>query len=311
MLNSSLKKRLQEINSTISIREAEISDGQNFIDLINHSYSKKKTIDYYIWRFFRCPYETKLFVAYDGAEYVGNIGVHLLPLTNRAVCGFIVDLLVEDTYRQRGIFYLLEKVVRDFAVRNGASLLACLPNVDGQKAYEKLPEWETVGVINTLELFNKPEMALKKNNKTGVSKSKLCSFLKKPVYRRWRYDENPLIKYDKISLSENSFGLVKIFVDPTTGERFGDLVELHVDLLKPRLVEKLIKKIWDFFSDKNLKVITLWAIPNSPLNKIAKDLGFQESSQQRFFCVKILDSQCKNLRLLANWHLAEGDSEVF
>jgi hypothetical protein len=159
---AAVKETIRRVNRDVFIRAATISDAAGFTALMNRYYARKKSGTYFKWQFLECPFPAQLFLAEAGGSVVGSYGIQIFPLSTGVRAGFTIDLLLDDKYRMRGLFVLLEERVEQFATRNGARLLASLPNSAGATAHSGLPSWQRLGDIIPLtvskEELHKPSL---------------------------------------------------------------------------------------------------------------------------------------------------------
>jgi hypothetical protein len=301
--------RIREINSDIVIRPATQSDGQDFIDLMNRQYRRKKTIDYFAWQYTNPAVRTALFLAVHKERLVGCYGIILESMSTDVTCGFMMDLIIEPEYRNRGLFLLMEHEASTFALSEGAVAMAVLPNLDGRDAHVRVPRWRQVGIIKTLTAI--PDQLAQRTSIAPEEAGELVYFSKSPEYRRWRFDSNPVYTYSRIGDGRDAFAVAKVFVDPVTHTAFGDIVDIECNLSESRNIERVLVQACEFLKSKNVSEITLWGLPHTPTGKVARAMGFRESEQERYFCVKILKAGFEHLRDFHRWHLVEADSEIY
>ncbi|HTK82443.1 MAG TPA: hypothetical protein VL633_09145 [Bacteroidota bacterium] len=308
-LAEALYRRIQEMNSDIIIREATDRDGPEFIAMMNTYYRRKKDLSYYHWQFQHSQPSSKLFVAVQEEKVVACYGAQVLHLANGSACGFTVDLLIENDLRRRGVFVLLEKAVTEFLSDSGAVGLVSLPNPEGRNAHTWLEGWKEVGIIKTLTV-SPGQMSRSMSGLAGDGLQKL-SFSKSSEYLSWRFDANPVYTYTRLASDSESFAVVKIFVDPVTHLSYGDIVDVECNLDDPHAIQRAIIKACEYLFSQNVGEITIWGLPHTSTGKVARALGFRESTQERFFCVKVLKAGHEYLYDFANWHLVEADSEIY
>lgn len=305
-----IHRRVRQLNPNIEVRSAMISDAQHFTSLMNKQYSlRQKSEEYFYWQFIKTNRKTNLFVAYESETYVGCYGVQIHPLSNGVSCGFAVDLLVDDKYRNRGLFVLLEDEVCKYAFAEGSVAVTVLTNKLGKKAHTALG-WQHIGTINTVLLSKYPENTVQIDLELGEPKL-MVYFPKDKSYRHWRYDQNPQYKYDYLSLASGELAITKIFTDPVTHQRFGDIVDFDADLNNPEIMKNLFLKAIGHLQDQGVTEITTWALAHTPLRKVLGSLGFTEMAQERYFCVKVLDPEYTYLYDFANWQLVQADAEIY
>lgn len=308
-LAESLYRRIQEMNSDIIVREATDRDGPEFIAMMNKYYRRKKDLSYYRWQFQNSQPSSKLFVAVQAGKVVACYGAQVLHLANGSACGFTVDLLIENDLRRRGVFVLLEKAVTEFLSDSGAVGLVSLPNLEGRNAHTWLEGWKEVGIIKTLTV-SPGQISRSMSGLAGDGHQKL-SFSKSSEYVSWRFEANPVYRYTRLPSDSDSFSIVKIFVDPVTHVSYGDIVDVECDLENPRAIQHAVVNACEYLVTQNVSEITMWGLPHTSTGKVARALGFRESAQERFFCVKVLKPGHEYLYDFTNWHLVEADSEIY
>jgi hypothetical protein len=302
-------KRVREFNPDIVIREADQADGEPFVALFNSYYKRKTSLAYFQWQFFNTPFESKLFTAFHDDKLVGYYGVKIYPLSGEILTGFAIDLLIHEPYRKRGIVFLLEAAIMNYCKSKGVSVMTGLPNAYGNAAFKSLG-WKSIAKIDTLVIDNLNAISLSDKGITGVNNnSALTKFVKDDEYRIWRYNNHPIYNYEPIILDENNYAITKLFTDPVNGNIFGDMVE--VSCIEVQNFELLLSKILIQMEAKNVHTLTTWALPHTSLYFLLKELGFKTVPQERFFCVKLIDSNLEKLYHINNWDLAQSDAEIF
>lgn len=301
--------RVRELNSSIQIRRAILSDGQAFVRLFNNYYKRKTCIEYFKWQFFDSPFDSMLAMAFDGEALIGFYGIKKYPLSTGIYSGFAIDFFIADTYRKRGIAFLLESEVVRFCQENDIKLLTALPNFYGNAAFKTLG-WSSVAKIDTLVCndFN----LLFHNSKEAIEIVEIeayVRFAKDEIYRTWRFNDNPLYNYKKIHVDKNHFAMVKLFKNPETSHSVGDIVELVCPNLK--VLSVLINEVVAFFKEENVNTMTIWALPHTVLYSFLVENGLKIEEQQRFFCVKAIDLSQRSLTDIKMWNLDECDAEIY
>jgi hypothetical protein len=134
-------------------------------------------------------------------------------------------------------------------------------------------------------------------------------FLRDKECMRWRFDRNPEYKYF-IQKKEGTFAVGKIFTDPVSGNKYGDIVDYgwagRMDLLK-----EVLNATISYFKKRSIDSITTWAFPDTAIYSFFTNIGFEESEQKRYFCLKSFRPKLRYLYNIRNWFLVEADSEVY
>jgi GNAT superfamily N-acetyltransferase len=301
-------ERVREFNPDIIVREAGRNDGVHFVALFN-SYYKRKTSDaYFQWQFFDTPYEAKLFTAFHDGKLVGYLGIKLYPLSGNIRAGFAVDLLIDEPYRKRGIGYLLGAEIMDFCKAKGIAVMAALPNAYGNAAFKSLG-WKSIAKIDTLVNDDLSSVSLTDKENVLVNDDSLTRFTKDHQYRNWRYNNHPAYKYQTITLNEHNYAITKLFTDPVNGNVLGDIVEISCNDGQNQQV--LLSKILDQMKTLNVRTLTTWALPHTPLYSFLAGQGFKIMPQERYFCIKLIDNSLEKLLHISNWDLEQCDAEIY
>lgn len=306
-----LFERIRELNVSIQIRPAVAEDAKPFTELMNRQYVRKKTEDYFYWQFINYVHPTRLFVAYDNDIFVGCYGMQVHKLSNGVLCGFSIDLLIREEYRNRALPLLFEEKAVLFARENGAEVLASLPNLNGMKAHKGLPGWSHTGTVKTYTLRGTEVLEKETGHETNDQDREFVYFSKSAEYRKWRYEMNPEYDYTYIKLNTGEFAVTKIFKDPVTGASFGDIVDFEGSLSNRDILRELFLKACGHLRNEGVEAITTWALPDTPLSNIVSSLGFAETQPERYFCFKALTPGNDRTYDFSRWHLVQADSEVY
>jgi GNAT superfamily N-acetyltransferase len=301
-------ERVKQLNPTIVIREAALSDADKFVSLFNTYYKRKTNIGYFTWQFFDTPCPSKLFAAFDGDQLVGFFGVKIYPVTGNINTGFVVDFLIHETYRKRGIGYLLAGEVENFCSKNKVAVLTGLPNAFGNAALRSMG-WQSIAKIDTLINEKIETLDIDLNDVEIQEQKKLVQFKKTDELNKWRFDDHPVYKYDRISVDKNNYAVIKVFIDPVTGNSFLDIVDLEFSQ-RPEILDQLLNKVKQKLPEQ-IQSVTIWALSHTVLFNCLMKLDFKILPQERFFCVKLLDESYSQLTNIENWDLMEMNSEIY
>ncbi len=297
---------------TINFRPAVKTDIPQLIELMNSQYIRKKDEAYFLWQYFNSFYPTILMCAFFNTKLIGMFGLQERELENGAHVGHAIDMLVAHKWRGRGVFQLLGEKATDY-VKN-LDLLCVLPNVNGKYACEKKLGWRTLGRINLMYLereylkniTEKPLRIFPDMNGQIFSKFKYNA-----ENRFWRFDEHPEYIYNYVRLQAGEFAVTKIFKDPVTGSRYGDIVDFECNLNNRELLAELFRRACIYLREQEVEGITTWSLKNAPLRDSVESLGFIEIKQERYFCLKVLTPAYEYLNDLSCWHLVQSDAEIY
>jgi len=299
-------QRLRDINPTIVVREAGLQDGAQFVALFNKYYKRETNVEYFRWQFFNGPTISKLFLALDEGKLIGYYGVKIYELTNGTSAGFVIDLLVDEGYRKRGIAYLLNEEVVQFSNSHQASVMAGLPNAFGNASLNAMG-WKTIAKIDDLVAADF-EIASVPTALHNPGKS-LVEFARNENYRHWRFRENPLYTYKEICVDKNNYAVTKLFKNPSTDVVVNDLVDFKFDEISTFSV--LLSRVLEQMKEDKTKTITTWALPHTAVFSFLTRAGFRISPQARYFCLKLLDINRSELYQIENWNLVQADAEIY
>jgi len=309
--NDAFLDRIRELNASIQIRPALADDAKPFTELMNRQYRRKKTEDYFYWQFINFSNPTRLFVAYDKNLLVGCYGIQLHRLSNSALCGFAIDLLIREEYRNRALLVLFEETARQYAREKGAEAIASLPNYAGMRAHTLLKNWNHIGTVMTYTLegaeIREKNVGPDRDNAEG----EFIYFSKSTDYRKWRYEMNPEYEYDSIKLTTGEYAFTKIFKDPVTGRNYGDIVDFECSFHDRRKMRELFWEACNNLCSRKVEIITTWALPHTPVCAIVESLGFTQTPPERYFCFKALTPGKDEMYDYTRWHLVQADSEIY
>ena len=301
----------KDLNRDIVIGKASREDAFVFVNLVNKQYQRKKDSSFYYWMFMNTCLPTRLIAAFDKGVPRAFYGIQIHKLNNGINCGVSVEIIIEDKYRGRGLFVLLENEAYKFALSHNAASMTVFGNYNGMKAHENLSTWRAIAKIDTLIFDCRNELVIKNDLGDYLPGREFLVFSKDTEYRKWRFDSSPVYDYDRVSLSKNIFALTKIFEDLQNKTRFGDIVDFECDLNNTAELRALFVKSCKHLMEQKVRFITCWALPHTPLCGVLKSLGFSSLPQERYFSVRVLDHQNDYLNDIKNWHLVQSDSEVY
>ncbi len=305
----------------IEFRPVTISEGDQFVSLMNRTYARKKTIEYFKWQFFDSLLKSVLMGAFLKERLIGCFGLQCRKLNNDLIAGQAIDLIVDEKFRRRGIFTKLGEAAVDYF---GDSLDFCfsLPNASGREALGGSLGYKTIMVIKTLVLttvkgknnYNSAriietwdDLAIEDNKK---AQNKSLYFVRDLEELKWRFGDNPDYSYSIIKINGDAFAIVKIFVDPVTHEHFGDIVDFGFKVEGVSLLQNLFCSAANYLREKTVSGITSWASSNN-LVRILDRIGFVQTSQERYFCINVFKSGHEYLHDASNWLLVQADAEIY
>ncbi|MBE9199403.1 MULTISPECIES: hypothetical protein [unclassified Nodularia (in: cyanobacteria)] len=301
-------------NDDLTFRKAEENDIEQLVTLMNSQYLRKKGKDYFLWQYFNSYHLTILICAFINDELIGMFGLQRRFLKNGIKVGQPIDLLIKSQWRGQGVFKQLYQ--ETFRYCNDIDILCVLANFNGKQVSEKVIGCKTLAKIDSLCLdINDYQSQLKLSslakNLQIDNNNYLYSFLYSPEIIYWRFESHPDYQYEKIFIDESNWTIIKIFQDPVTGHKYGDIVAINYQDDRVNNLIALLEKSIIEFQSKEAKTITLWAMPHTLLYKLLNDLKFQKLEQERYFCIKVINPDYNYLYDFLNWDLVQSDSEIY
>lgn len=301
----------KRINRELTLKKATESDGISFVNLYNQYYSNRKTsINYFKWQYLDSPFDSQLFLVLKNDKLIAYCGLKIYLLSNNLSTGFVIDFLIDETHRRKGIAFLLEEAIVSYCKESDVHLLSALPNPFGNATLSAMG-WTTVAKVDSMTLDLKENHSLKivaAKQKDVIEEP--FKFYKDEVYRSWRFDQSPVYSYENVSVGNKAFAVTKLFFDSFNGITYGDIVDIVVSE-QEELAEPLIEEVIKYMNLKKVRTLTCWAFPHTRLYSVLLSKGFKSKPQNRFFCIKPLSRELEYLVSLNKWDLVEADSEVF
>jgi GNAT superfamily N-acetyltransferase len=288
-------------------------DIPQLIDLMNSQYLRKRNYAYFQWQYFDAYYPTVLLCAFRGSSLVGMFGMQKRKLKSGANVYQAIDLLVQHEWRGQGILTVLGEKAAGFCKKT--DIICVFPNASGKAACERAFGWKTVSRIDSLFLDKKGCMDIPQDQTTTAasveSKHSFEAFSYSSENIAWRFDKHPDYEYSYSRLPTGEFAITKVFRDPLTRDRFGDIVYFQCDLNNTEHLRKLFVRAIISLKEKDIKGITTWALPDIPLNAVLQFMGFVKRQEERYFCVKVLNPKYIDLYNIKSWHLVQSDTEIY
>ncbi len=289
----------------ISYRPAKKEDVPQLVALFNAQYPRKKDETQVLWQYFGSFYPTVCYCAFSESTLVGAFTVQKRLLTDGTVIGHLIDLMVAPEWRNQGIFRALGvKAIEHFP---DLEVVTVLPNRSGKVASEKAFGLRTLAKIDDLIIQKLSSIGQTTNVPPG---EKMVRYQGGPEYEKWRYDENPRYRYERIRLPDGSYVVAKLFTDPTTGEQFWDIVNYQLAGQGTEM-RKLFALTVETLSKRGQVRISTWALPHTPLHKVLTGLDAQPLARERYFCVKVLNPKREYLYDITRWELVPADAEIY
>lgn len=302
------------MNSNILFRPAERSDLPGLVELMNSQYARKKNESYFEWQYFTPYFPTVLMCAFSEEKVIGMFGVQKRLLNNGAIVGQAIDMLVDPAWRGKGIFSQLGCNALEYFENLDA--FCVLPNLNGKNAVTKSLGFKNLNQINSMnvlpdELKSVENITVFENSSSNFDLNSFCKFDWNETNRNWRFQKNPVYKYERVYLPSGEFAVIKIFVDPMTQKRYGDVVDFDCSFSDSYKLLKLFFKTSQQLAAYQVESITTWALLHTILYQVLKLMGFTDTKQERFFCVKVINPDFNRLYDFTEWHLVQADAEIY
>ena len=295
----------------IIYRLATRGDIRRIKEIFNTQYVRKKNDDYFIWQYFECAWPTAVICAEVDGRVEGMFGLQRRELDGGIPIGQAIDLLITPAMRGKGVFAEMGK--RAISHFPELRILCVLPNLNGRNACVKSLGWSEVAKVDALILNVTQQLP-----RDLPFHKLLLGITKHPVHfcwtaelRKWRYVHHPDYNYEIVNGNTGCFAVTKVFTDPITNRRFGDIVDFQAPFDDPVLLFDVFSKSITCLLDKGVENITTWALPSTLLYNILKAMEFKSVPQERYFCVKVLDQNLEHLYDISSWSLVEADAEIY
>ena len=298
---------MAKVPQQIFYRLATKNDMPQLQALVNAHYARKKNLKYFEWQFFDSFYPTICIVAENKGRIIGMFGLQRRTLNNGVAVGHLIDLLVDKNCQGRGIFKTMGEMALGHWRDVGA--FTVLPNPSGRIASEKALGLKTIAKIDDWILRDGP-----RSKGATVSDRNAPNYIQYQTsqpYFQWRFEINPTYKYKKITVGSLGFAYTKKFTDPTTEETFVDIVDYSLGKSDAKSLASFWSQAIGQMANQGLKNISTWALPHTPLANILQAMGFERLPKQRYFCVKVSDSDLKHLLDITSWDLVQADAEIY
>jgi len=329
-MEKKLFDKVIELTARIKVRSLQLTSVKEFVNLFNRNYERKINPEYFYWRAFESGSNSIFFEARDGGIFCGTFGLQICTAQNldKKLCLF-VDWIIDERYRKSGLLFKFLKVAEEYCVQKKICAMYLFPNDLFGNVLKQLDGWKMVVSIATLEgndlesnnTFNKVFHTIPLYEKTNFQN--ISDVIRKIIYHTnsikidktpenfvWRFAKHPIYKYC-LTYNELAFAVTKIFTDPVTGKRFGDIVDFECDLNDKKLLKELFLNASSQLLKLGAESVNTWALPHTTLYRVLKLMGFSETSQERYFCVKVLNSDYENLYDFSHWDIVQSDSEIY
>lgn len=308
------------MDENIIIQQIVSKDYPLVAGLINSLYKIKRPTKYYgDWLLSNGLFESVLMGAFNNGELIGLTGVQRKKLANNMVFGYLSWLNISPKWQGKGLFLRLgEKAMFYF---KDLDFFCVIANSRAKVPCEHSLEFKIIGGIKMMVLSELGRIGYQDSSCEAIDKNTGFDFSSEmkekhmfsytPDYRRWRYALNPLYSYDLVKIDSGEFAVIKIFTDPVTEKKIGDIVDFECSLSNGNKLKELYLAACGQLKKKGAKRITTWALPDSELRKVIERIGFEENDYETYFGVKVLKQEFDFLYDFSSWHLRQADGTNF
>jgi GNAT superfamily N-acetyltransferase len=296
------------------IRKAETKDIPQMMSLFSSQIAAQKSEGFFHW-WNAIPSIT--YCAIRDEELIGMFVVLKRKLTNDLHCGVLMGLLVKTEWRGTGLFKELGEAA--MAHFDDIDFYCCLTNALGKKALEKNFAFRAVGTIETMCLAKSAHIADTAREypcapvtgdtafdaAEGIRRDPLM-FLADARFRRWRFADHPFNAYCIMRQESGVFAVVNPFYDKSRQVTYADIVDYELRSFDEENVQDVLTRVSASLGN-HANVVTIQAVPHSMLHRVVKKIGFEESSAQHCFCVKIKEPKNEYLYNASDWLIKWGD----
>ncbi|TAN45990.1 MAG: hypothetical protein EPN22_00550 [Nitrospirae bacterium] len=274
-----------------SFRALDRRDLGAVVSLIGPLYKIRRPPEFFSWQLFDNVHPTIFWGAFDGEELAGIFGIQKRVLTNGLIAGQMTGVNIGAGWRGKGLLKGMgDKAIGSF---NDLDMVFIFSN---EKAVE--PCKAAFGLVYTAPIAALELSVHAKVRSIGLSSEWIdhgtlfplkslshgqrTAFLCGRDFRNWRYSQSPYHRYQKLSLDEYRFAVVKMFHPPEGGAGVGDIVDLECPPDDRHGLADLLHGACSGLIKDGAKVITTWALPGTELAEECASIGFTIGAKTQF-----------------------------
>jgi hypothetical protein len=309
----------------------DAEDAERFCRLFNSCYDRKVDSAYYRWQFFEPPFPSVLALAVTPrGDLAGTYGFHVPRLEpGRLRIAKALDIMIAPSFRGRGVFRALAQFAASQVQVHDPALLCVFANRRAKAAHVQGLGWHLCHVFRTFCCPTGPQGGLgvlryRQHRTLGRHfLASLSAELDLGLARtrhsarvlRWRFTRSPWYTYDLFAVAQRrqpvGYLALKTFQDPTTGEQCGDIVDLVCAGGQMEVLADMVRFALAHFHARGVLKAAIWLQPHTTLSEVGRDLGFVETSQEHYFCCRILEGLHQRLADPSRWLLTMADAEIY
>lgn len=295
--------------SSISVRTASVDDGNTYQRFMEQSFSGDWFEQRFLWQYFGTVSKSTLLLAEVGKEPVAMVGVELRRLNNGWLCGTLIDMVVAEAWRRRGVLRALEKAASEHARWSGAAAMTSLPNTLGALALGRLPGWSIVCQVPLLSRSSNhpfppgpvsPGITLRSTPSIEVARD--------AAYRAWRFAAHPRNRYVMLTTDSGKTAAVK---SHGTGSSVGDIVEVYGPSTSLEAFEDIYRVAAKKLAGLGARIVITWGVLPAEECELLLGLGWETATQERYFAAKALTPPAELLYRRESWRLQPADIEHY
>ena len=318
---------------TIRLARRDRPDADNFCRLFNALYNRHVDPAYVAWQFFETPFPTLLFLAETSAgELAGTYGVQIVDVMPDGLpVAWAIDIMVAPEHQGQGIFRQLATHAEAAARTHGAAAMVVFANARAERAHVNGLGWTRITQVPALvgstsgagtdagglryrraaasDLATFPFPTADSPGDGRIAKTRSAAFAE------WRFLRSPWYSYEVYVAERGSTprGLLalKVFTDPATATRYGDIVDLLTTASDEDVVAEMLNFARGRFAALGVSTATMWAAHGTVVCDAASRAGFTPIAREKYFCGRVIDAHYDGLMDGGRWSLSPADSEEF
>jgi len=301
------------------IRQGDKKDIPGMMTLNNQLYSYQWKKEFYVWQCFENIHPVSFMVAIHDNTIIGMFGIQCRTLSNFSIrCGQISWINIHQDWQRKGIFAQLGK--KAIAQSNHLDALCIFANDAAVGACKKSLDMTFIGKLNRMTLhmstmnhtyddaYTYETINQNTSFNTFCTNQELFLFDHSSGYRVWRFSQSPVYTYYKITISSGEYTIIKIFYNHANRISYGDIVDFECDLKETNKLFLLFSTTIYHLINKGISIATTWAIPNSILCSILKQIGFDISDHNNYFGMRVFNPEYQALTNFKQWHIVQSDA---
>jgi N-acetylglutamate synthase-like GNAT family acetyltransferase len=308
------------MNDPLEIRQATRDDLPSIYRLTSTMYTTwNRSADFLKWLCFETVVPTVLMCAFYREAVVGMFGVQKRRLTNGALCGQAIGLNIAPDWQGKRIFTELGK--KAFAHFSDLDVISVFANANARQPCERSFGMQTIGILHMIVLDDfraiaRPEGLLSIQQVTAhtvfpdpdYQPLNSVAFVYDSAYRSWRFGQRPQYSYALLRMANNDFAVVKLFEDPASGAKSGDIVDYACSPDRYDNLEQLLSAVCWHLKDQGASRVNAWAAGGQAVQRAFAAFPFRKSSSETYFGFRTLNSGYSMLSDFAAWHLRLADA---